>query len=643
MSHANEVVVAAGPCEPPKWAVLQRRLFDVLDGAWRAFEDRYTERDGRLVFHDRLGVPPDDRDGVDDFYEAFFNWPALYLLGGADDLLPAAKRHWEGVTAQLTELGMLAGEYERGYDWFHQGEGLLFFYFLCLADPADSRFRERAERFAGLYLGEAPGNYDAARNIIRAPHVGADGPRPGLGGGEPYFPWSPDGFAPYGLPLEGIDGITSYNQLLTDDRLARRMGRVMREAMGRGDTAVNLASTSLAANAFMLTGDHRYQAWVLRYVEGWLDRTRANNGILPDNVGLSGTVGEYLDGRWYGAHYGWSWPHGLHSVGTAAVVGSMNAALLSRDDGYLDLGRAPLDLVMTQARRLAPRSTPMSMGERWAERFAGLEDRESLLVPYRISASGWHDYHPMQSALPTALWHHSQAGADLERLRRLEAGSSYEWSAVHAFRDKEEAGHEEPWLAYLDGRNPGYPEQILQAALQVVEDRLMRMASDPTDAVTGPATEDIHLWQNMNPVATEALTQLCFGAPQVLYNGGLLQARLRYYDGDRDRPGLPPGVAALVERIDPAATALTLVNLDPAAPHRVIVQAGAFAEHRIQAVRRSRLGDSQSPGPTTDWQALTETGPFLEVELGPSAGLRLDLRLALRADAPSYRRPWDAS
>ena len=156
------------------------------------------------------------------------------------------------------------------------------------------------------------------------------------------------------------------------------------------------------------------------------------------------------------------------------------------------------------------------------------------------------------------------------------------------------------------------------------------MAADPTDPVTGPATPDIHLWQNMNPVATEALTQLCFGAPQVLYNGGLLQARLRYYDGDRARPGLPPGVAALVERIDPAATALTLINLDPAAARRVIVQAGAFAEHHIEAVRRTGLGGGQSADPTADWEPLAETGPFLEVELGPAAGLHLDLRLALR-------------
>ena len=53
----------------------------------------------------------------------FFNWPQLYLLGGADDLLAEAGRHWEAVTAQLTGFAMLKDEYERGHDWFHQGDG----------------------------------------------------------------------------------------------------------------------------------------------------------------------------------------------------------------------------------------------------------------------------------------------------------------------------------------------------------------------------------------------------------------------------------------------------------------------------------------------------------------------------------------
>ena len=39
---------------------------------------------------------------------------------------------------------------------------------------------------------------------------------------------------------------------------------------------------------------------------------------MPDNVGPDGIVGGLLDGRWYGGHYGWSWPHGWYSVGQAA-------------------------------------------------------------------------------------------------------------------------------------------------------------------------------------------------------------------------------------------------------------------------------------------------------------------------------------
>ena len=74
------------------------------------FAREFTGPDGRLNYRHALT----SRDGVDDFYETFFNWPQLYLLGGADDLLAEAERHWEGVTAQLTELGMLSASTSAG-------------------------------------------------------------------------------------------------------------------------------------------------------------------------------------------------------------------------------------------------------------------------------------------------------------------------------------------------------------------------------------------------------------------------------------------------------------------------------------------------------------------------------------------------
>lgn len=344
-------ITASVPTGPaPTWAVLQRRLFDELDGAWRTFRDRYTEPDGRL----RFGGTIDDRDGADDFYEAFFNWPALYRLGGADDLLPAVKLHWEAVTRQLTELGLFHHEFERGYDWFHQGEALLMFYGICAADPADQRFRERAIRFAEQYLPQSPtGNYDPRIKAVRAPHNGSDGPRPGLGPQwDDRFGGEQSTMRPYGLPLHDVPGVAEWNDL-ADEELAVRMGHHMRDRLGRGDTAVNLAVTALVVNAWLYDHDPRLASWVREYVDAWRERSHAA-GAMPDNVGLSGTVGEYHDGRWFGGHYGWTWPHGVHSVGAAALVGAISAGIVEGDADRLDLARRPLDQVWEQRRTGLP-------------------------------------------------------------------------------------------------------------------------------------------------------------------------------------------------------------------------------------------------------------------------------------------------
>jgi hypothetical protein len=254
----------------------------------------------------------------------------------------------------------------------------------------------------------------------------------------------------------------------------------------------------------------------------------------------------------------------------------------------------------------------------------------------------------MLMSVPTALWHHSASAADRERIERLRAAGGHDWSTVRAFRSKEEAGHEEPWFAFLAGDDPGYPERILAAAQAQVRHRLARMeryrGNDVPEA-------DIHLWQQSNPVVTEALVQLTWGGPQVIYNGGLQQARVRYHDADTRRPGLPPSVAALVSGIDPEATVVDLVNLDPQDAHRVVVQAGAFAEHTIREVGHtacedpSWIGDLYDYGhgrPSVTSGTVRADGPWLLVELPRSTGIRLTLRLDLRTRPPSYRTPFDA-
>jgi hypothetical protein len=636
MPHVD--ITASVPLlEPPGWAVAERELFDLLDHSWRRFARDFTGPDGRLIYRHTLT----SRDGVDDFYETFFNWPQLYLLGGADDLLAESERHWEGVTAQLAELGMLSGEYERGYDWFHQGESLLLLYFLTMADPA--RWAKRAVRFAELYVDPAHGNYDPGRRIIRRPHNGSEPGRSGLFDGT-HYPWIDREEKSYGFPL---DWLLPPDAPVPERDQDPRLTTAMNARMGVGDTAVNLAAAGLVLNAWILTGEQRYRDWIEQYVGAWRERAAANNGIVPDNVGPDGVVGSLLDGRWYGGHYGWSWPHGWYSVGSAAAVAALAAATVTGDDGYLQLVRPALDAVIAQGTVMAFADSDSSITSKWDPQLGPAVTVPTLLVPFRYSDRGWFDYNPMLASVPMALWHHAGDPADRQRLEGLRERSGYDWRTVRSFRSKEEAGHEEPWFTFLAGDNPDYPEKILAAAQAQARHRLARMRAYRGGDV---AEADIHLWQQSNPVVTEALVQLTWGGPQVIYNGGLQQARVRYYDATRRRPGLPPGVAALVSGIDPEGTVVELVNLDAEDERRVIVQAGAFAEHSIEDVRYTACEDGSWLGDLYDYghgdPAVTERGadaggPWLTVCLPASTRVRLTLRLAMRARRPSYTSPFD--
>ena len=632
-----DVVASVPLLEPPGWALAERELLDLLDHAWRRFARDFTGPDGRLSYRHRLS----SRDGVDDFYEVFFNWPQLYLLGGADDLLTEAGRHWEGVTAQLTELDMLKDEYERGYDWFHQGESLLLLYFLTMANPV--RWAERAVRFAELYVDPAHGNYDPTHRIIRRPHNGSDPGRTGLFD-QTHYPWLDREARAYGFPLDWLapDGASEPERARD-----RRLTGEMTARMGAGDTAVNLAAAGLVLNAWILTGDPRYRDWIERYVGAWRERAAANDGIVPDNVSPDGVVGGLLDGRWYGGHYGWTWPHGWYSVGSAAAVAALAAAAATGDDGYLDLPRPALDAMISHGKVMPFADSDSSLPSKWCPQLAEAVSLPTLLVPFRHSDRGWFDYNPMLAAIPMTLWHYGNDPADRQRLEELRKAAGYDWRIVRSFRSKEEAGHEEPWFTYLIGDNPDYPEKILAAAQAQVRHRLARMQAYHDVEVS---EADIHLWQQCNPVVTEALVQLTWGGPQVIYNGGLQQARVRYYDADRRRPGLPASVAALVSAIDPAGTVIDLVNLDPGHDRTVVVQAGAFAEHTIQAVRytacpdRAWLGSLYDYGhsePTITQYHADVRRPWLTVRLPASTRIRLTLTLALRTRAPSYATPFD--
>lgn len=619
----------------PAWAVLQRRLFDELRAAAEIYFRKYTREDGSLIWREVWDI---GRDGVDDFYEAFVNWPLLYLLGGDDWFLEQGQRAWDGITRQLEAMGSVRNEYELGYDQFHQSEHYTYFYFLCLADPANPKNADRARRFADLYVDPRFGNYDPAHKIIRAPHNGAGGPRWGFfDEGQPHlWRWS-EWMTPYGLPFDDVEGLNTLDDL-RDDAKALRMGEVLHARYGKGDTAANLGVVSLVANAYLLSGDAKYRQWIEDYVGVWLQRAEANDGLIPDNAGLNGSVGEHLDGKWYGGLYGWQWPHGYYNIGMATIVAATGALLSAGDSRYLALPRNVMDKVWSLGKAVPARSAEGSLAHHFADQIQGAED--VFVVPYRHGDHGWFDWLPMSPIYPTALWALTQADEDWQRIERIRLAETQDWTAVIAHHSKEDSGHEQPWLRFLSGENAGYPEAILQASLSQVRRRMALIEQDHADL----RHVYHHHWQQLNPVTTEALVQLTLGAPQPIYNGGLLVAPLRYFDGERGRPGLPHDVAALVTQVSAGQLTLQLVNVSTTQARSVVLQAGSFGEHRFDQVAfNTRI--SEYPGrqtayaaPETQVEQRIESIDATRFEVNLPAGCEIALTISMtrNVNLPSY-------
>jgi hypothetical protein len=628
--------------EIPEWATLQRALIAEMEQAVYPFLQKYTDEDGRIIWREGIHQT---RDGADDFYESFYNWPLLYLLGGEDHLLELGKRQWDATTRLMEEIGHIHKEYEIGYDQFHQSESYIYFYLLCMADPDDTTNLDRAKRFAGFYLNEDPEaqNYDPDHKIIRCAHNGSKGPRWLYDTPDPSYRYAP-GMAVYGLPYEDLEGIDTIEDL-KDSELAARMGQAMKERMSKGDVATNLHVCSLITNAYLMTGEQKYCEWLLEYVDAWIERAKTNGGLLPDNVGLDGIVGQYMDGKWYGSMYGWTWPHGFYNIAVASIISGIQCFLLKKDPKYLEMPRTQIRKIMDLGKMddLHALSDKMSLREHWIAQFEALEDPVSWTVPYRYSDSGWFDYQPMAPMYPAALWNVCGADEDWDTIQEIRDKETYDWRKVTSFHAKDDAGHEQPWIAFLQGDNPDYPVQILKASLAQVYRRCDQARQDETNI----CDNHIHWWQQLNPVTTEALIQLTLGAPQLLYNGGLLMAPIRYFDADRKRPGLPPDCAALVERVEREELEIVLVNTSAQHDRSLILQSGTLSEHRFAQVTYNRLtsdyphsvGSHAAPPVETEDETVKIDAVHFRVHVPPGKQIRMRIGIERCVNDPTYRFP----
>jgi hypothetical protein len=216
-----------------------------------------------------------------------------------------------------------------------------------------------------------------------------------------------------------------------------------------------------------------------------------------------------------------------------------------------------------------------------------------------FGAAGWYGWRPTPwNVGALEVWYWSQQARDLDRV-------------------------DGPWIDFLRGRNPDYPERALERDRESIRQRVRAFRGDTTPP-------EKRLADNMldhNPAAVESLVQLMWGALMPGRPGGLLNARLRYFDPERKRAGVPEDVAALVSELSDARTTVTLVNVGSSQARTVIVQGGAYGEHQLVSV-------------TAGGQTTAIDSPLLSVRLEPGCGQTLVLAMRRYVNTPTVLHPW---
>ncbi len=577
-------VYVTTPRAPEEWALLQRELIRAETEACREFFDHYFDERGYLQCVARWST----NDGPDDAMENVLNWTMLHALGADDVMMDMYRKAWEGHLRQYTEAkttvvpfgrdGIYYKEFPEVCDWFHIGEWLNPFFLQGLSDPYSSDYVKRMRRYAGLYMNEDPQapNYDGGHRLIRSMWTGSRGPL--LRKATP-LDWAGDP-----IEIEGrfnpAHGERTYEEMLAHhDEYTDIVG----------DHPLNLGATTLALKAYMLTGEAKYRDWVLEYVDAWVERTKANNGLIPSNVGLDGAIGGECDGKWYGGVYGWAFTVIVPQNGEIAhrpafqqrsYYGFANALLLTGNMDYVRLWGDMLNIVNGNARD--------SDGEK--------------TYPHMYGDEGWYDFTP----------------------RLFSAGSlaTYYWTMDRAHL---EWVGDNRWIDFLEGRDANYPVDALKQDFSELRQHMEEVRRDTATPDTRMSDDALSL----NPALTDHLVQLMLGGLPTGRVGYPLHCRLRYFDPERHRAGVPEDVAALVDTFSADETAVTLVNLNPVKERTLVVQGGAYGEHQVVSV-------------SAEGQETVVDHPHFTVHLAPGSGERLVIRMNRYANQPTFAFPWTA-
>ena len=669
----------------PRWAILEREYLRLASQAAGMLSD-YLTPEGRIFWPEIDEFPA--FGGVDNVFEGFQSFPLFYLLGADESMLEFARHEFQVLIEQfsavprpstnadetIVRMGrntMLVDGVIPDYDWMHHGENNLFVYHLLLADPQNELARKNITLQAQYQFGESPAglprNYDPENKVFASANVGANGPTL-TGYDKPYEYGSWLDY--YGLPYYDVPGVTTLLDL-KDPEKAAKFGKVYGARKTHADSVTNLLSTSLAVNAYMVTGDTQYRDFVLDYVGAWRKRAEGQE-MIPDNAGPHGIVGETMDGRFYGGNYGWTHPHGYDSIQDALVTAGEAERFFTGNRNSLDWARNVSDTLLDRYGIPAPGGGLYFPHKRTDKdsiiEFVGAPDAP-MTRPDRVTdepgfvrykqADGWFEFRTVTTA---AHWAHIYAASmDESVLDRME-----EVIPPHRFtvsfqniNNKDKAGQYGAYCRYLAGRYPDYPEAVLQHSIDLFyhqaaelnaekngatkgfgyrptteqEWNLLRAASEDMRKTTGIQFDDtvVHSYYQTfllyrSPLSAEGLLNLTMGAQAPVYNGGMIHAQLRYFDADAQRPGLPADVAALISTITEEGITLTLANTNAIEARTLIMQGGAYGEHELVSI-------------TADGQTLDIGSKWAQITIGPGTVAEMTITLKRYTNPPSLEEP----
>jgi hypothetical protein len=483
-----------------------------------------------------------------------------------------------------------------------------------LSDPNDETYKLRMQRFAAMYMGEDPDapNYDREKKVIRSIWNGSKGP---MLRRATTYDWVGD-------PVPGkfhlLHNPAGRGKMLDLEAHYEKMLSHCDEYLDSvGDNSLNLASTILGVNAYMLTGDDKYRNWVLDYVGAWKQRSESTGGNIPSNVGLDGTPGGEYGGRWWKGTYGWNFTIFDGELGAIAhrnyfTAGSWpgfsNALLLSGDQSFVQVLRRQMDNIYAHKRvENGKILLPQMYGDPRGYKFDGSPE--------------WYHYTGQlheDRLLEIYLW-----SMDRKDLGRVPVAGTFD-PASEARGGYTEADRGSEWLAFLEGKLPDFPEKALQADLARVRRKMEMIRTDDTTSDSRLADYLLEL----NPATTNGLVNLALGGYFPRGRIWVLHSRFRYFDPLRRRAGLPEDVAALVESLAPDSATVILVNVNPVDAREIVVQGGAYGEHRFEAV-------------TAEGRTRRFSSPVFRLRLDPGTGARIECRMTRYANRPTFAFPWD--